>query len=142
MAIVSAVRQGQFLPQRYAIREPGAILYTLRSELKLRRATTEAAQQYKNLVHLRVARLVDAGGGFKQLCIIDTEENKEALDIAYGLVNAGVAKGIEVDEDARKAMQQDQSFVESLIASGKLQRSQKVALTEGQQQELDLLFLK
>lgn len=141
MAIVSAVRQGQFLPQRYAIREPGAILYTLRSELKLRRATTEAAQQYKNLVHLRVARLADAGGGFKQLCIIDTEENKEALDIAYGLVNAGVAKGIEVDEDARKAMQQDQSFVESLIASGKLQRSQKVALTEGQQQELDLLFL-
>lgn len=142
MAIVSAVRQGQFLPHRYAIREPGAILYTLRSELKLRRATTEAAQQYKNLVHLRIARLEDAGGGFKQLKIIDTEENKEALDIAYHLVNAGVARGIEVDEDARRAIQQDQSYVESLVASGKLQRSKKVTLTEGQQQQLDLIFLK
>lgn len=142
MAIVSAVRQGQFLPHRYAIREPGAILYTLRSELQLRRATTEAAQQYKNLVHLRIARLEDAGGGFKQLKIIDTEENKEALDIAYRLVNAGVARGIEVDEDARRAIQQDQSYVESLVASGKLQRSKKVTLTEGQQQQLDLIFLK
>jgi hypothetical protein len=142
MAIVSAVRQGQFLPHRYAIREPGAILYTLRSELKLRRATTEAAQQYKNLVHLRIARLDDAGGGFKQLHIIDTEENKEALDIAYRLVNAGVARGIEVDEEARRAIQQDQSYVESLVASGKLQRSKKVTLTEGQQQQLDLIFLK
>lgn len=142
MAIVSAVRQGQFLPNRYAIRSPGAILYTLRSDLKLKRATTEAAQQYKNLVHLRIATLSDAGSGFKQLHIIDTEENKEALDIAYGLVNAGVAKGIEVDEDARKAIQQDQSFVESLVSTGKLRNTRKVSITEGQQQELDLIFMK
>ncbi len=142
MAIVSAVRQGQFLPQKYAIREPGAIIYTLRTELKLRRATTEAAQQYKNLVHLRIAVLADAGSGFKQLHIIDTEENREALDIAYRLVNAGFVKGIEVDEDARKAIQQDQSFIESLVASGKLQKTRKVALSEGQQQQLDLIFLK
>lgn len=142
MAIVSAVRQGQFLPQRYAIRSPGAILYTLRSEMKLRSATTEAAQQYKNLVHLRIARLADLGNGFKQLQIIDTEENKEALDIAYTLVNAGVAKGIEVDEDARKAIQQDQSSVESLVASKQLQRTKKVEISDAQQQELDLIFLK
>ena len=142
MAIVSAVRQGQFLPNKYAIRSPGAILYTLRSDLKLKRGTTEAAQQYKNLVHLRIATLADAGNGFKQLQIIDTEENKEALDIAYKLVDSGAAKGIEVDEDARKAIQEDQSFVESLVSTGKLRRTKKVALNEDQQQELDLIFLR
>lgn len=142
MAIVSAVRQGQFLPNKYAIRSPGAILYTLRSDLKLKRGTTEAAQQYKNLVHLRIATLADAGNGFKQLQIIETEENKEALDIAYKLVDSGAAKGLEVDEEARKAIQEDQSFVESMVSSGKLRKTKKVALNEYQQQELDLLFLR
>jgi hypothetical protein len=91
---------------------------------------------------LRIATLADAGNGFKQLQIIDTEENKEALDIAYKLVDSGAAKGLEVDEDARKAIQEDQSFVESLVSTGKLRRTKKVALNEGQQQELDLIFLR
>ena len=51
-------------------------------------------------------------------------------------------KGIEVDEDARKAIQEDQSFVESLVSTGKLRRTKKVALNEDQQQELDLIFLR
>ena len=101
MAIVAAVRQGQFLPKRFAIRDPGAVLYRLRNDQELQGATTEAAQQYKNLVHLRIATLVDTGHGYKRLKIIDTEENIEALDIAYDLINAGVAKGIEVDAEAR-----------------------------------------
>jgi hypothetical protein len=142
MAIVAAVRQGQFLPRMFAIREPGAVLYKLKSDLKLAKATTEAAQQYKNLVHLRVAQLVDVGHGYKQLQIIDTAENREALDIAYELVNAGAAKGIEVDADARRALQQDQTYIESLISSGKLQKTKKVPITAEQQLELDLIFLK
>jgi hypothetical protein len=143
MAIVAAVRQGQFLPKRFAIRQPGAVLYKLKSDLRLAKATTEAAQQYKNLVHLRVGQLVDVGHGYMQLRIIDTEENKEALDIAYDLVNAGVAKGIEVDEDARRALQQDQTYIESLISSGKLRKTKKVQITtEQQQQQLELFFLK
>jgi hypothetical protein len=142
MAVVSAVRQGQFLPRKFAIRQPGAVLYTLKTDMKLSRATTEAAEQYKKLVHLRVAKLEDAGGGYKQLRIIDTEENREALDIAYKLVNAGVARGIEVDEDARKALQQEQSFIDSLISSGKLSKTKKVKLSEGQQQQLEIIFLK
>lgn len=142
MAIVAAVRQGQFLPNKYAIRSPGAILYTLKRDLKLKRSTTEAGQQYHNLVRLRVATLSDAGSGFKQLHIIDTEENKEALDIAYRLVDDGIAKGIEVDEDARHAIQQDQSYVESIVATGKLQKTKRIDLSEAQQQELELVFLK
>ena len=142
MAIVAAVRQGQFLPKRYAIREPGAVLYTLKRDLKLSRATTEAAHQYQNLVHIRVAQLIDVGHGYKELHVIETEENREALNIAYDLVNAGMASGIEVDEEARQALQQDQTYVESLVAAGKLQKAKKISITEDQQQQLDLLFLK
>lgn len=58
------------------------------------------------------------------------------------ITQRNVDRIIEVDEDARKAIQEDQSFVESLVSSGKLRRTKKVVLTEGQQQELDLIFLK
>lgn len=142
MAIVAAIRQGQFLPRKYAIRSPGAVIYTLRHNLKLAKATTEAAQQYKKLVHLRIARLIDVGKGYSELRIINTPENLEALDIAYSLVESGVATGVEVDEEARNALQQEQSFVESLVASGKLQKWGTVPLTRAQQQEIETLFLR
>ena len=142
MAVVAAVRQGQFLPRHYAIRSPGAVLYTLKSNLKLGRATTEATQQYRKLVHLRVARLVDVGNGFSELQIIDTPENREALEMAYDLVNAGVASGAEVDQAARDALQREHTFVESLVSSGTLQRRHNVSLTQAQQIEIEYLFLK
>lgn len=142
MAIVAAVRQGQFLPARYAIRSPGAVLYTLKRDMKLSKATTEATHQYRKLVHLRVARLVDAGSGYSELQIIDTPENKEALAMAYNLVDAGVAAGTEVDQSARDALQQEHTFVESLVSSGELQKRHSVALTQEQQIEMEILFLK
>jgi hypothetical protein len=142
MAIVAAVRQGQFLPRQYAIREPGAIVYTLRRDMKLGKATTEAATQYQNLVHLRVARLEEVKHGYKQLHIVDTEENREALDIAYELISSGAAKGIEVDEAARSALQQEQSYVESLVAAGTLQKTRKIPLTEQQQHQIEFAFLR
>jgi hypothetical protein len=55
LAIVSAVRQGQLLPNRFRIRSPGAVLYTLKRDLQLA-PTSDYSEQYKNLVHLRVAR--------------------------------------------------------------------------------------
>jgi len=141
MAIVSSVRQGQFLPRHYAIRDPGAVLYTLKHDLRLGKATTEATQQYRKLVHLRVARLVDVGDGFSRLEIVDTPENREAIQIAYELVSSGAPSGTEVDESARDALQQEQSYVESLVASGHLRRRQPVQLTQAQLLELDKLFL-
>jgi hypothetical protein len=110
--------------------------------MKLGRGTTEAQQQYKQLVHLRVAQLLAVGGGFYELRIIDNEENREALKIAYDLVNAGIAAGTEIDEDARNAMQQEHTYVESLVASGELQRRHVVPLTQEQQLELETLFIK
>jgi hypothetical protein len=142
MAIVAAVRQGQFLAAQFAIRSPGAVLYTLKSKLKLGKATTEATQQYKKLVHLRIARLIDVGNGFSELHIIDTAENREALDIAYSLIDAGVAAGAEVDQQARDALQRDYTFVESLVASGVLRTRSQIKLTGEQEAELENLFLK
>lgn len=143
MAIVAAVRQGQFLPNNFAIRSPGAVLYKLKTDLKLSRATTEATAQYRQLTVLRVARLVPIGNsGYSELHIIDTRENREALRIAYDLVNAGTTVGTEVDEAAREMLQKDQSYVESQIASGELVKREKVSLSQEQQQQLELIFLK
>ncbi len=62
--------------------------------------------------------------------------------MAYRLVNAGVAPGTEVDQEARDALQQEHTFVESLVSSGELQRRFNVAVTPEQQLEMENLFLK
>lgn len=142
MAVVAATRQGQFLAIKHRLNNPGGLIYTLKRDMKLSRATTEASQQYQNLVRLRIAHLSDAGAGYKQLHIIDTPENREALNIALDLVDGGDPKGMEVDDAARHALQQDQKFVESMVASSTLAKTKKISLTEQQQFELDLAFLK
>lgn len=142
MAVVAAVRQGQYLPKQFAVRNPAAVIGKLKHHGKLGRATTEAGEQYKNLLHLRIARLVPAGSGFAELHVIETPENQEALDIAYQLVTSGAVSGIEVDEDARRALQQDQHYVESLIASAKLRESTKAPLSEEAAHQLEIIFNK
>lgn len=142
MAIVSAMRQGQLLPKAYAIRSPGAVLYKLKTDLRLSRATTEANQQYKQLSISRIAMLEDVGGGFSVLRIIDTPENREALEIAYNLVNDGRSGGLEVDEEARRALQQDQEYVESAIASAEMRKTESVSMSAEQSEQLDLLFMR
>ncbi|MDP0490806.1 MAG: hypothetical protein Q7Q71_07145 [Verrucomicrobiota bacterium JB023] len=142
MAIVAAVRQGQFLPQKYAIRYPSALINKLRNNLKLGKSTSEASQQYKQLVHMRVAQLIPVGYGRSELRIIDTPENREALDMAYKLVISGASSGAEVDDEARKALQKPHSFIESLVASGELVKREKVELSQDQQLEMENLFLK
>ncbi|XQA71116.1 hypothetical protein ACM9XB_06380 [Xanthomonas sacchari] len=142
MAIVAAVRQGQYLPREHAVRNPAAIIGQLKHHKKLKKATTEAREQYKNLQHLRVARLVPAGDGYAELHIIDSRENGEALDIAYQLVAEGDVSGIEVDDEARQALQQDQQYVESLIASAKLKDQAKTPLSDEHAHQLEIIFNK
>jgi hypothetical protein len=140
MAVVAAIRQGQLLPHRHAIRSPEAVLWALRERGKLGKATTEATQQYRKLTHLRIGRLVPVGGGFSEFHIHDTPENKEALAIAYELVAAGTVTGVEVDEEARKALQQDQTYIESLVAAADMRRRDVIKLDAEQTQQLDLLL--
>lgn len=143
LAIVSALRQGQLLPNRFAIRSPGAVLYKLKTELKLR-PTTDYGEQYKNLVHLRIAQLVPLANGYRQLEIIDTPDNREALNIAYNLLEGGggAAPDQLIDDDALKAMTGSQEYVESLVSSKMLREREKISLSGESEYEIGQLLLE
>jgi hypothetical protein len=140
MAIVAAIRQGQLLPNRYRIRSPGAVLYKLKSELQLA-PTSDYAEQYQNLVYLRLAYLEKQDRGFVQLKIIDTPENREALKIAYDLVSDGETSNLSVDPEVTKAFAGDQAYVESLIGSKNMREKETITLSEDNQLQLELLLI-
>ncbi len=140
LAIVSAVRQGQLLPNRFRIRSPGAVLYRLKTDLELS-PTTDYAEQYQNLVHDRVARLVELPNGYRQLKIIDTPENRESLKIAYQLVQGDTPPDLALDNEAMSAMTGTQEYVESLVSSRLLREREKIVLPEEKQFELGQLLL-
>jgi hypothetical protein len=141
LAVVSAIRQGQLLPNKFAIRRPGALLNKLRTELQLS-PTTDYGEQYQNLVHLRLARLVDVGKGYKQLQIIDTPENRESVDIAYQLVTGGVSHETVVDKDVIEAMTGSQEYVESLISSQEMRARETITVTGESGHEMQQLILQ
>lgn len=142
MAIVAAVRQGQYLSQKYPIHNPRALIYVLRRDMKLRRGPQEANQQYRNIVRMRIAQLIDLGNGYSQLQVIDLPENREAIDIAFHLIHGASGDDMEVDENARFALQQDTTYIESLVASSTLKRNSAVALSDEQQSLYEQLLLK
>lgn len=142
MAVVAAVRQGQLLPRQYSIRNPAAILYTLKTNLKLSRATTEASHQYKNLAALRVGQLIPVGGDYYEFRIIDTPENREALDMAYDLITQGEVRGLEVDKEIQQILDSPEEYQDSLTASAQLRERERIDLTEEQREEMDNLFLE
>jgi hypothetical protein len=140
LSIVSAVRQGQLLPNKFKIRSPGAVLYTLKNELQLR-PTTDYSQQYKNLVHSRIAQLVELSNGYRQLKIIDTPENRESLLIAYQLVQGDTPPDLAVDQEAMNAMSGDQEYVESLVSSRLMRDKETITLSEEKQFEIGQILL-
>lgn len=141
LSIVSAVRQGQLLPNRFRIRSPGAVLYTLKSELQLK-PTSDYSQQYKNLVQSRIAQLVELPHGYRQLKIIDTPENRESLQIAYQLVQGDTPPDLTVDQEAMNAMSSDQDYVESLVSSRLLRDKEIIKLPDEKEFELSQILLE
>jgi len=140
LAIVSAVRQGQLLPNKFKIWRPGALLYKLKTELHLA-PTTDYGEQYRNLVHLRLARLVPLAGGYQQLQIIDTPENRESLETAYQLVTGGVSHETSVDRDVIEAMTGSQEYVESLVSSQQLRERETITVPGESGYEMQQLLL-
>ncbi|MGH0425692.1 hypothetical protein [Bacillus pretiosus] len=140
MALVSAVRQGQYLPEKYAIRSPFALLRKLKNYHEIR-ANTEAFEQYKQLTVLKVGRLEQVATDWYKFVLIDTPENIDALELAIDLVSMGEGKGLEIDEDVRLAIRQGQTYVESLVSANKLKEKESVELSEEHQEEVDNLFL-
>lgn len=141
LAIVSAVRQGQLLPNKYRIRSPGAVLWTLKTELQLK-PTSDYAEQYQNLVHLRIAKLEQLKNGFRQLKIIDTPENRESLNIAYQLVQGGDTSNLTIDQEAVMAMTGDQEYVESLVSARIMREKETIVLSEETKHEMTQLLLE
>lgn len=141
LAIVSAVRQGQLLPNKFRIRSPGALLYKLKTELKLA-PTSDYADQYQNLVHLRVAKLEILDKGYRQLKIIDRPENREALNIAYNLVQGTHTSTLGTDTEAANAMTGPQEYVESLVSSKLMREKEIVKLNDETNAELGQILLE
>jgi hypothetical protein len=140
LAIVSAVRQGQLLPNRYRIRSPGAVLYTLKRDLQLN-PTSDYTEQYQGLVHSRVAKLEKLNNGFRQLKVIDTPENREALSIAYNLVQGDGGPGVSIDKEAINAMSGTREYVESLVSSKLMREKQTIRLSKDNAFEIEQLIL-
>ena len=128
------------LPREYAIRNPLYVLRSLRDKGYVR-ANTEAAEQYRQLSVLRVGKLDPCGNGWYKFQLTDIDESREALDIAIDLLEMGSAQGIEIDEQAKLALQSDQTYVESIVASSKIRQNGKVEITEEQRADMDDLFL-
>lgn len=140
MALVAAVRKGQLLPVAYRIWSPVALLSKLRSQ-KWIGASSEAAHQYKNLVALRVGRLDKVGGDRYRFVLHDQPENLQAVDDAIALFQSGEAPTSNVSQDAQIALQRDETFIQSIIASNKLKSVERPRLDAEAQAEVEQMLL-
>lgn len=141
MALVAAVRKGQLLPATYRIWSPIALLSKLRSQRWIG-ASSEASHQYKNLVALRVGRLEKTTGDrYKFVLNDDQPENLQAVDDAIALFQSGEAPSSNVSDEARIALQRDETFIQSIIASNKLKSIARPSLDHESKAELEQLLL-
>ena len=141
MALISAVRKGQLLPTSYPIRSPIAILYSLRDRGFLR-ANSEASDQYRNLVVLRLAGLKRISGSMCELHLHKTAENYEALDLALTLLRHGDIAGMEVDQGTRIALTRDEEYIQSLISASELKKRQRDIVDDEAEYEFEQLLLR
>lgn len=140
MALVAAVRKGQLLPEAYRVRSPVALLSKLRNS-KWIGASTEAAAQYSNLVSLRVGRLSKVKDNWYRFELIDTPENLSAVDDAISMFEDGEPLSSGVNEEARLALQQDETYIQSLVSASKLRETERPKLDAEAQRQYDQLLL-
>jgi hypothetical protein len=141
MALISAVRKGQLLPDKFRILMPVRILESLRDKGYLR-SNSEAREQYHNLVVLRVAQLRPIGTSQWQLHLNRTPENSAALDLAINLLRTGSLADMEVNQQARIALTRDEEYIQSLISAKELKARQKQVNDAQTSHEFEQLILK
>lgn len=140
MALVSCVRKGQLLADKYRIRMPVRLLESLKDKGYLR-ANSEAAVQYKKLVFLRVGVLRQTASDRWEFHLSKTEENKEALNLAINLLRTGELSNLEVNKDARLALSKDEKYIQSIISAAELKKREKISLNEDTAQQFEQLLL-
>lgn len=141
MALISAVRKEQLLPDRFKIWAPARILEVLRDRGYIG-SNSEARDQYQNLVVLRVAYLRETTPGRWRLYLYPTPENRTALDLAIKLLRTGALAGMEVNQEARIALTKDEEYIQSLISASELKKRQRQIRDEQAAHEFDQLLLK
>lgn len=140
MSLVAAVRQGQLLPAQFAIHSPQALLVSLRDKGFLR-ASTEATEQYRQVAALRVGRLENAGSGWSRFVLIDRPENKEAVDMAIGLMS-GSEPTVTPNDDIILSLRQGEKYVESLIGRKRVLQDTVVPIDEESRAAIDSFLLR
>ncbi len=140
MALVAAVRKGQLLPVAFKIWNPVALLRKLRNQ-KWIGASSEAAHQYKNLVTLRVGKLEKVSLNRFKFVLYDQPENLQAVDDAIALLQSGDPSTFTASQDAQIALQRDETFIQSIIASNKLKSTERPNLDADSKAQLEQLLL-
>lgn len=141
MALISAVRKGQLLPNSYKIRYPVLILESLRDKGYLK-SNSEARDQYQNLAVLRVAHLVQTSANMWQLRLNKTPENESALDLAISLLRTGELAGMEVNNEARIALGKSEQYIQSLISAADIKKRQREVADPQASYEFEQLLFK
>lgn len=140
MALISCVRKGQLLPEKYRIKMPLRLLEALKDKGFLK-SNSEAASQYKELVFLRVGKLQKVGSDRHQFHLINTEENTRALDLAINLLKTGELANLEVAQDAKLALAKDEEYIQSIISAADLKKRRTVKINEEASQQFEQLIL-
>lgn len=140
MALVACVRKGQLLAEQYRIRMPVKILETLRDKGYIG-SNSEAANQYRNLVFVKVGFLKHAGGDRYEFHLNKTEENVAALTLAINLLRTGEMSSLDVNHDARLALSKDEKYIQSIISSAELKKRKQVALDTEAANQFEQLIL-
>lgn len=141
MALVAAVRQGQFISARFAIRSPVALLEALRDRKSIK-ANTEAIQQYRQVAKMRIGRLELHMGGWATLHLLDIPENIRAINLAIELIQ-GTQSVARPDSEIILALQKGQQYVESVLGRKRLVTDSRIIRPNSEiRQEVDSFLLR
>ncbi len=121
MALVSTVRKGQLLAANFRVRNPLTLLRVFRDRGYIG-ANSEARDQYRTLVVLKVASLRAVDGLRSELHLHDIPENKMALDLAISLLETGDLADLEVNQEARIALTKDEEYIQSLVSAAEIKK--------------------
>lgn len=140
MALISCVRKGQLLAEKYKIRMPLRLLEALKEKGYLK-SNSEAAVQYRELIFLRVGKLRQVTSDRCQFHLIKTDENLEALSLAINLLKTGELSNLEVDQEARLALSKNDEYIQSVISAAELKERQRSPINEEAAQQFEQMIL-
>jgi len=134
MAVIACVRQGEHFGD-WRVKYPVAIIKELLRAGWLR-ATTIAREQYKTLILKRICRLEPPDTKWQRTVLIDTPENRRALELAAEMLETGeIQTGRGLDTKTIEVIQSDLHYQESLRAYSDMRRRKQVPITQKEYQE-------